>query len=263
MDIIEAIRNRRSVRTFDGQPLSAVRRDELTTFAANVYNPFGGQFSIRLKTFDLASGFKPSTYGMIKGAVDFFTLGISDDEMSALAAGFGFEQVVLKATQLDLGTCWIAATFKGTCFDDGHAWPDGESLKIVCPVGTAAKKSLVEKIARTAVRSDKRRPFSSLFFDGDFSRPLTTGTVFDMSLEMLRLAPSSTNSQPWRAIVCGTTVHFYYVPKSKCSVLDCGIGLCHFYETEKFLGHDGQFFTDKNAPAGNEKMIYLRSYSRP
>jgi len=58
---------------------------------------------------------------------------------------------------------------------------------------------------------------------------------------MMRLAPSSVNSQPWRALVVGDTVHFYYTPKSNLSLIDCGIGLCHFYEDERFHGHAGRF----------------------
>ena len=260
MDIIEAMKERRSVRSYNGQPLDADTRRKLMEAVASAENPFGGSVTIRLKEFDLKNGFKPSTYGMIKGASDFFMLGIADDERSALSAGFKFEQVVLKAWQLGLGTCWIAATFKGTDFDNGEKWPDGERLRIISPVGVAAKKSLMEKIVRVAVGSRNRKPFGELFFSEDFKSPLSPDSRFGKALEMLRLAPSSTNSQPWRALVCGTTIHFYYLPKSPASVLDCGIGICHFWETERFDGRKGRFFTDSAAPSAPEKWKYLLSY---
>lgn len=260
MNIIEAIKERRSVRSFNGEPLSESMRDQLTAAIANIFNPFGGSYSIRLKQFDLKNGYKPTTYGVIRGASDFFLIGIADDDVSALAAGFGFEQVVLTAWQLGLGTCWIAATFKGTDFDNGQSWPDGERLRIVCPVGTAAGKSVMEKITRLAVGSNKRKPFADLFFSDDFDRPLLPESRFGEALGMLRLAPSSTNSQPWRALVDGDTVHFYCVPKSPASVLDCGIGICHFYETERFNGHAGTFFKADPAPASHLNWRYLISY---
>lgn len=260
MNIIEAIKERRSVRSFNGESLSEVMKSELYKAIAGVTSPFGGQVTIRLKEFDLKGGFKPSTYGMIKGAGSFFMLGFADDEKSAMSAGFMFEQVVLKAWQLGLGTCWIAATFKGTDFDNGEAWPDGEQLRIVSPVGVAAKKSVVESIARMAVRSDSRKEFSALFFENDFDSPLSPDSRFGQSLAMLRLAPSSTNSQPWRALVVGDTVHFYYVPKSQLSVLDCGIGLCHFYETERFNFRKGEFFKEDGAPTAPKNWKYLVSY---
>lgn len=260
MNIVEAIRERRSVRSFNGEPLSDSMHDRLTESISRIYNPFGGNYSIRLKRFDLANGYRPTTYGVIRGANDFFLIGIADDETSALAAGFGFEQVVLKAWQLGLGTCWIAATFKGTDFDNGQSWPDGERLRIVCPVGVAAGKSMMEKITRLAVGSNKRKPFSDLFFTDGFSRPLPAGSRFDEALEMLRLAPSSTNSQPWRALIEGDTVHFYCVPKSRASVLDCGIGICHFYETERFNRHTGTFFRADPTPMSHLNWRYIISY---
>lgn len=263
MNIIEAIKERRSVRSFNGERLPAEVRKELLDYAGTVYNPFGGSFSIKLKEFDLKNGYKPSTYGMIKGAEDFFMLGIADDDTSALAAGFGFEQVVLKAWQMGYGTCWIAATFKGTDFDNGEKWNDGEQLRIVCPVGVAAKQGLMEKFTRFTLGSRNRKPFAELFFCDDFNAPYSPDGKFSEALEMLRLAPSSTNSQPWRVLVEGDSVHFYCVPKSPASVLDCGIGICHFYETEAFNGKTGSFYNDADrSGVAHKNWKYLVSYHR-
>lgn len=260
MNIIEAMNERRSVRTFNGEPLSTELHDELLKYATEVYNPFGGHFTIRLKQFDMRKGFKPTTYGMIKGACDFFTLGIADDETSELAAGFCFEQVVLKAWQAGLGTCWIAATFKGTEFESVEPWPDGEQLKIVSPTGVAANQTLRERIIRMTVRSHNRKPFSDLFFADNFSKPLTDDSTFGQALAMMRLAPSSTNSQPWRATVDNDTVHFY-TSDNKLGFLNCGIGLCHFYETERFNGQNGKFFKEPDA-AQHKGLKYVISYKR-
>lgn len=260
MNILDAIKERRSVRSYNGEAVAAPIAKELMEFAEKVYNPFGGRFTIRMKRFDLKNGFKPSTYGMIRGAEDFFMVGAADDEASALSTGFCFEQVVLRAWQLGLGTCWIAATFKGTDFEGAEPWPGGESLKIISPVGTAAKKSLIEKISRVAVGSDRRKPFAELFFEGTFDRPLSEDSRFAEALAMLRLAPSSTNSQPWRALVDGNKVHFYYVPKSALSILDCGIGLSHFYETERYYDRSGDFYKEENSSATNTNWKYLISY---
>ncbi len=260
MNIIEAIKERRSVRSFNCESLTQSQISELENAVKTAESPFGGNVTIRLQSFDVKDGFKPSTYGMIKGAVDFFLLGIKDDKQSALTAGFKFEQVVLKAWQMGLGTCWIAATFKGTDFDRGEPWPDDEELKIICPVGVAANQSILEKATRLALGSRNRKSFDKLFFNENFQTPYEQTGRFGEALEMLRLAPSSTNSQPWRVLVCGDTVHFYYVPKSPASVLDCGIGICHFYETEKFNNRSGVFVELADMPAAHENWIYLVSY---
>lgn len=260
MNILEAIKERRSVRSYSGESLTEVQRMNLKAAIADAYSPFGGSMTIRLKEFDLRAGYKPSTYGVIKGATDFFLLGIGNDEASALSAGFRFERVVLRAWKIGLGTCWIAATFKGSDFERGETWPDGEELKIISPVGTPASKSIMEKITRFTVGSNHRKPFEKLFFDGNFDQPLSPDSRYGEALEMMRLAPSSTNSQPWRALVVGDKVHFYYKPKSKASVLDCGIGFCHFYETEKFYDRAGEFYKDSDVPAAPDDWRYLYSY---
>ncbi len=260
MNIIEAMKERLSVRSFNGEHLPAETIEALKQAVDEATSPFGGSVTIRLKSFDLKGAYKPSTYGMITGATEFFLLGIKKDKASALSAGFKFEQVVLKAWQMGLGTCWIAATFKGSDFDRGETWPDGEELLIICPVGVASKPTIKEKITRMAIRSAKRQPFGQLFFDGDFSTPLSEDSRFGEALAMMRLAPSSTNSQPWRALVSGNKVYFYYKPKSEASVLDCGIGMCHFFETEQFNGRSGRFVEESSAPTPPDNWIYLTTY---
>ena len=256
------MKERRSVRTFDGEGISAAQRAALEQSIARAGSPFGGNVTIRLKQFDLKAGYRPGTYGMIRGAENFFLLAIGSDEASDLTAGFTFEQVVLEAWQAGLGTCWIAATFKGSDFDRDGTWPHGEELKVVCPVGTAEKPSVKEKITRLALGSKNRKPFDTLFFSGDFTTHVAADDTFREALEMMRLAPSSTNSQPWRALVDGSTVHFYYVPKSPASVLDTGIGIRHFYDTEQFHSHAGTFTRLSSAPTPPDNWKYITSYNR-
>lgn len=262
MDILEAIKIRKSVRSYSDRPIDADMRARLQKAIDDSYSLFGGRVDIRLKSFDLKAGFKPSTYGFIKGASEFFLLGVGDDEESALTAGFRFEQVVLKATELGLGTCWIAGTFKDTDFAKDEKWPEGETLKMVCPVGYADKPRFMEKLGRKAMGSDNRLPIDKIFFKDNFNKPLDESNPFIEPLKMLRLAPSSTNSQPWRILVEGNKVLFYYKPKSKVSVVDMGIGICHFYETEKYNGLDGKFFKEVSYPQPPEDWKYLLSYTR-
>lgn len=262
MDIIQAMKERRSVRSFNGKPLSPEIISDLQKTIDDSYTLFGGNITIKLKKFDLMGDFKPSTYGVIKGASDYFLMAIGGGENSALTAGFQFEQIVLKAWEMGLGTCWIAGTYKGSQFDQGEKWPEGESLKIICPVGVPEKQRMFEKVMRFTVGSDKRKPFGELFYEDDFKKSLTPESRFGESLEMLRIAPSSTNSQPWRVLVKAEEVMFYYKPKSPASVLDIGIGIYHFYATEKYNGYEGKFVKSTDFPIPPEDWKYLISYHR-
>ncbi|MDO4320490.1 MAG: nitroreductase family protein [Bacteroidales bacterium] len=261
MNIIEAMNECRSVRTFNGEPLGAELRKKLMQAIDEAKSPFGGNVTIRLKEFDLKGEYRPSTYGSIKGATDFFLLGLQETKESALTAGFRFEQVVLRAWELGLGCCWIAATFKGSDFDRGQTWPDGEQLRIICPVGVAAaKKGFLESITRLALGSKNRKKFEDMFFTDNFAKPYSRDGQFGEALEMMRLAPSSKNSQPWRALVTGNRVDFYFRYNNPASVLDCGIGLCHFWETENFYDRKGSFTPETDAPVALDNWQYLVSY---
>lgn len=242
-NITKIIAERRSVRTFNtSRPVSDEVANTLRQAINNASSPFGGEVSIALKKFDIEGSFRPSTYGTITGAQYYFLMGTDSTEQAQLSLGFRMEQVVLKATALGLGTCWIAATFKGTTFANAANFPPSTPLQVVMPVGyPAEKKSLTERIMRAAIRSTKRRPLDELFI-------VNADSPFLQPLEMMRLAPSSTNSQPWRADVIGGTVYFYYENKSEASVLDLGIGLSHFYLAAKAKGIEGSFSICKDAP---------------
>lgn len=272
MDILEAIRQRRSVRSFSGEPLTEEMRKHLLDFVSSVGDPFGGRFTIRLQEFDLKGGFRPSTYGVIRGAGDYFLIAMADDEVSALAVGFCFEQVVLEAWRLGLGTCWIGGTFRSAGFASAGPWPEGQTLRIVCPTGVPARKSIMEQIMRLSMGSRNRKPFSKLFFTDGFRMPLFPDSRFGQSLEMLRLAPSSTNSQPWCASVEGDTVHFYYRPRGSFSLIDCGIALSHFAISEtvirtgepvpspSLVSLSVNFYKSPDAPPPPADYLYLLSY---
>ncbi|MBD5372349.1 MAG: hypothetical protein HDR75_03265 [Bacteroides sp.] len=246
-DIEKIIETRRSVRSFDtNEPMTEKEAEILRTAFAEIKSPFGGKLAVELKRFDLQGTFKPSTYGTINGASWYFLMGTDGTEESRLSLGFRMEQVVLKATSMGLGTCWIAATFRGTTFADAAGFPDDIPLKVVMPVGyPTVKLSIKEKLMRATLGSAKRKPMGDLFIVNDESK-------FYWPLEMMRLAPSSTNSQPWRAEVDSNTVYFYYVNKSEASILDLGIGISHFFLAAKEKGIDGRFSVCKDAPAHNK-----------
>lgn len=250
-DIDRIIAERRSVRSYNtNEPMTEKEAGILRTAIAEAKSPFGGKVSIALKKFALEGSFKPSTYGTINGASWYFLMGTDSKVESQLSLGFRMEQVVLKATSMGLGSCWIAATFKGTTFATAAGFPADTPLQVVMPVGyPAEKKSFKEKLMRATLGSAKRKPMADLFIVSEDSK-------YYEPLEMMRLAPSSTNSQPWRARVDGDTVYFYYENKSVASVLDLGIGLSHFYLAAQEKGIDGELSICTEAPA-HDKWIPL------
>ena len=128
MDILEAMTVRRSVRTYTGRPITALQSERIVAAISDAANPFGPAPYIKLISFGEERDLRPSTYGMIRGACDYLTMGYGGSEADALAAGFAMEQVVLEATRMGLGTCWIAATFRGSDFERKATWQPVRAL---------------------------------------------------------------------------------------------------------------------------------------
>lgn len=262
METTDAIRARKSVRNYSGG-LTGPQSEALAQAIAASGSPFGGAYTMCLAHFDKEGPEKPGTYGVIRGATDYLLMAVdTGDEASQLGAGYAMEQVVLAATAMGLGTCWIGGTFKGGDFNRGRSWPAGQSLKIISPVGEpSGRKSLLERVAHAALRSGARKAFGKLFSAGRFGTPLAEDSTFGRALEMMRLAPSSTNSQPWRALEQNGTVHFYSATDNAYSLTDMGIGLCHFVGVEQQYGHDGRFAREAAAPQ-EAGLRYITSYRR-
>ncbi len=261
MDIITAIKQRRSVRTFAPDPLSPSLREHLERFAEHTRSPFGGNVTILLRDIDAGSIFRPETYGMISGAKTYFLISTGSDDSSALSAGYRFEQVILEATRLGLGTCWVGGTFRKSAFESHDAWPAGESLRAVCPVGIPGRARFLERAMTSVMGSYRRKPFESLFYADGFRAPIPASSPLAFPLEMMHLAPSSTNSQPWRATKDGDTVHFYCATSNRYSLIDCGIGLCHFAEGTAHAGIDGSFGTLTEHPVPPRDWRYITSFT--
>ena len=83
-----------------------------------------------------------------------------------------------------------------------------------------------------------RRPWKALFFgrNGAPLEPAGTPASYGEALEMLRLAPSASNRQPWRALLSGRELHLFlqrtpgYGRATGVDLqrLDIGIAMAHF-----------------------------------
>lgn len=250
--IIETIKKRCSVRTYQDKVLEPNVKELLQDYMDSLENPFGMPVKKYIIDKKLASeGEKLGTYGVIKGASTFMGISIPDIELAHVASGYEFENLILEATALGLGTVWLAATFNRDGFASAMRIPQNELFPAISPVGyPAAKRSMTESLMRTAMRSSSRKEWSKLFYLDNFQTPLHKDEAGDYAepLEMLRLAPSDKNTQPWRVLKSGNGYHFYVTYKSGISKgeeiikrVDVGIALSHFHQTTLELGLKGYF----------------------
>ena len=249
----DAVRSRKSVRSYEPRPLSQEDRAVVEDLIAHMQDatPFPARVSASLLEagHDTDAGHL-GTYGVIRGARCFLGVTVQDVPGAMEALGYAFEKVVLGATVRGLGTCWLAGTFHRAQFEGALDVADDELFPIVCPIGyPSGKRSVVDRVFRMSGGSDHRKPWDELFFDGALDSPLSQKAAGDYAfpLEMLRLAPSAANRQPWRIMRTTGAFHFFREanPKSKYPYdlqrLDVGIGACHFHLAAEERGLDGRF----------------------
>lgn len=256
--VSETVNKRYSVRTYDSRPVEEDIKEKLLEYANSLQNPLGPKIRFQFIEKETApNGEKLGTYGIIKGAKLYLGATMPDEEFANEAMGYDYEQLVLYATSLGLGTCWLGGTFNRSAFADAMEIRENEIFPILSPVGyPATKKSVTEKVFRRFLKADARKPWSELFFDGDFSKPLTKEIAgeYEFPLEMLRLAPSATNSQPWRVVFSNNAFHFIeqrtHESREGSNVdmhrIDLGIGICHFHLATLEKGLAGHF--ERNMP---------------
>lgn len=268
------IRERRSVRGFDGLGVQTAQKEALLASLETGRNPFKAGHRFKIVESDNGSGeaLKLGTYGIIKGAKQYLISAMTAGEEHLEALGFDMEYAVLQAQADGLGTCWLGGTFNKGQFATALGLKDGEFLPIVIPFGKpAAKDGLMGRLIRSVAGSNNRFAFEELFSEGTYGNPLTSANagIFADALEMVRLGPSASNKQPWRAVKEGNLVHFYLKPNKGYSDslgydiqrVDLGIAICHFDAMAVAQGIQGRF--EKMSGPEQEKrddLAYIISF---
>jgi nitroreductase len=240
MTIRDAIQERVSTRTFSDKPIDHSTRTALQELLEeNIDTPFGN--SARFQLIEKAvQKEKLGTYGFIKNASAFIAGAITDAPFARVDFGFQLEKIILELTRMRLATCWLGGTFTRTSFGEAMNLQQDEFIPCITPVGfPAAEQRFTEKLIRRAAGSDERKPWNELFFQDNLNTTLVredTGD-YEVVLDMLRLAPSASNKQPWRIIKNHDFYHLVlqrtrgYKNQFKSAdlqMVDMGIAMCHW-----------------------------------
>ena len=156
-------------------------------------------------------------------------------------------------------------------FETAMELSEDEMMPCASPVGYIAKKmSVRESMMRMAIKADERLSFEELFYDGTFETPLSKEKAdsLRLPLEMVRLAPSAVNKQPWRVVIKDNCVHFYlkrskgfgHEGKLDMQMIDMGIALCHFALAAEEKGLQPEFLQDDPGLAAGRDLEYVGSY---
>jgi hypothetical protein len=268
--VAEVMRERFSCRTYSGEPLAEDARARLARAAGEMRTgPFGS--ALRCTLVAAAPGDESAlkglgTYGTIRGAAAFL-IGAAEARGSYLVDfGFAFERLILQATDLGLGTCWLGGFFSRGSFSRRIRLGRGERIPSVACVGMIPDPDAARQgVLRVSVGGSRRKPWEELFFDQATGRPLAPQAAGPCAepLEMARIAPSASNRQPWRVARDGQAWHFHLqrtpgypgrLPMSllgieDIQVVDIGIAMCHFDLSARDRGLSGAWTARSPAPA--------------
>ena len=268
--VAEIIPQRHSSRIFNEASLAAEQVRPLESFMRSVQTgPFGTPVRLALAaaTADDPGALRSlGTYGLIKHAAGFIIGATGPGEKNLENYGYALETIVLYATQLGLGTCWLGGNFTKASFASQIKATRDEIVPAVIAVGYTSEANLARDWLRRQAKADTRQPWEKLFFDASFATALSIAEAgpYAQPLEMLRLAPSGKNYQPWRIVRQGNGFHFYlqrtagYGRGSAVALVmglvdlprvEIGIAMSHFELTARELGLKGKW--EIQAPSGD------------
>lgn len=262
--IIETIKKRKAIRTFETKPVSDEHLQLLSDYISdknNLIGPFG-----RAARFDMIQvrnnvsdrGVKLGTYGYIKNHQGYIVGKMENTKLGLVEFGYIFEKLILFATNLGIGTCWIGGSFSRTSFIKEIDLLSSEIIPCITPIGYPSQQQrLFDKTIRFATKADNRKEWKELFYIGNFGTVLTKNEASELSvpIDMVRLGPSASNKQPWRIVLSEDKkqCHFYleYTPNYSGNKLgfemqriDIGIAMAHFELSYKELELEGKWLID-------------------
>ncbi|TET48850.1 MAG: hypothetical protein E3J64_10465 [Anaerolineales bacterium] len=249
LDVLAAIRERQSVRSYADRLVASSTLQQLLDFAAAAPHVTGVPPRVALvsgveKTEHILTHIVGS-YGLVRNAPHLLVAAMPDGTPQAqIDVGYVLEQLVLEATHLGLGTCWITGTYDAERAGETIGLASGEIAGAVCSLGYAAD-GVLDRLHDTTIRrlagGHRRKPLREIAFSQSWAQEWDASEADSNLVEALdcaRLAPSASNRQPWRFVVAHQQVSLALV---RPNYFDAGIVMSHLALASAALGHPGRW----------------------
>lgn len=240
---LEAARERLSRRSFDGSRVDETTLASLGDSCQRV-RPYPGARALLVPTASeqLFKGILGS-YGRVTGAPSALVfVGATESNEALAAVGYTGESLILEATALGLGTCWVGGMFDGGLAAKTAATSESERVFAVSPVGHPLQTvSTTEKFVYGMRKPKPRKPIDQIA-SGLGGRDWPTWAR--PGVEAARIAPSAHNRQPWRFRPDGGSVIVSFDGAESSFVskrIDCGIAMLHFELAVRAAGASGSW----------------------
>ena len=185
------------------------------------------------------------SYGLVQNPPHLL-VGVLPEKSDAarLDLGYVLEQVVLEATRLGLGACWVTGSYDAEQAGDAVGLATDEVAAAVCALGYPDERRwgrFHSRVVRRLAGGHRRKPLTEIVFSGRWEETWSSGgadPALVAALEHARLAPSATNRQPWRFIARPDDVVLALV---RPAPIDGGIVMAHFALASTALEREGRW----------------------
>lgn len=267
MDIIDAMKARKSVRVYQVNTVSKEHVDIIKGAIAKAV-PFDNSSKYRMELVSDPNQAKTMFSGLIGGygkivlAPCCLVPKIDDERQSWTNIGFLQEQIVIEATRLGLGTCWVGGLVNKANADAVVGTRANELVTNIIAIGHPK-----EHFLNNAKFARKRKPKTEIAFCKEWGNNcaefLDSNPKLDLAVQMAILSPSSINKQPVRLILSEKEAHFYVAgidgAHGKMNMLETGIFMSHFFMSLRHSGIHPTTFLSPHPPKADEKFGYVGS----
>ncbi len=217
MDLLKAMRERHSVRSYTDRPLSGEIKERLKK-AVDAANRRSGLHIQLITNEGQAFSGMMARYGKFSGVNNYFALIGKDDRELEEKCGYYGEELVLLSQTLGLNTCWVALSYKK--IPEAYTIDKGEKLLMVIALGYGENEGIAHR----------SRPYQAVV------KAENEPEWFKSGVEAALLAPTALNQQKFLFTLKGDRVQAKakHGPYSKT---DLGIVKYHF-ELGSGKGHD-------------------------
>jgi hypothetical protein len=251
-----AIVVRHSARTYTGRTVDSALLDHLEHFCGCLPAADVARVALVRNVPDSVFTGIVGSYGRVLGAPSaVLMIGMESEPAVQESLGYLGEAVLLEATSLGLGTCWIAGFFDRPLAAALVPLAPGERVLAISPIGVAQTRPRTsERMLKRFVGAHKRKAVEEIApgFDPELWPAWAAEGV-----RLARVAPSAVNRQPWRfeleadsatatpAANPTEALIVSAVTKGNEGTIsrrvDCGIAMLHFEVGAQLMGARGRW----------------------
>lgn len=234
--MLEVIEKRISRRNFKDIMLKENDVVKLNEIIENINNESRLNIAVEVDAKQAFKGLTKS-YGLFHGVNSAVVLKGQAGEDLFEKAGYYGEKLVLEATKLGFGTCWV-----GGSFDHNYFEYDGEEVVCIIAIGYVTKKlSIREKLIHNVLHNSDHHNNDNL----KATRVITEDEK--MAFEAIQLAPSAKNRKVIKLNYIEEEVVISTINDYHFDMVDLGIAKYHF-----------ELVTGKKFELGNNARLILK-----